>query len=83
MWLALFLRPFPYTLTMRRLVTLLLLGALVVLMTGCYKSVFDANEPRTQFETYDRLRNRYTPLEETDVFGNKRPALRARLQNRD
>jgi hypothetical protein len=46
---------------------------------GCYKPLFPADSPRNQFETYDRLRQRYVPLEEPDVFGNPRPALRARL----
>lgn len=46
---------------------------------GCQKVLFDRNAPRTQFETHDRLRQRYIPLEEEDVFGNPQPALRARL----
>ncbi len=46
---------------------------------GCQKVLFDQKSPRTQFETHDRLRQRYVPLEEEDVFGNPQPALRARL----
>lgn len=46
---------------------------------GCYKPLFPRDAPRTQYETYDRMRSRYTPLEEPDVFGNPQPALRARL----
>lgn len=46
---------------------------------GCQKVLFDKKAPRTQFETHDRLRQRYIPLEEEDVFGNPQPALRARL----
>lgn len=49
------------------------------MLGGCYKPLFPADSPRNQFETYDRLRQRYVPLEEPDVFGNPRPALRARL----
>jgi hypothetical protein len=58
-----------------------LLGVLasVIAMTGCQKVLFDKKSPRTQFETHDRLRQRYVPLEEEDVFGNPQPALRARL----
>jgi hypothetical protein len=48
-------------------------------LCGCVKPLFPKNAPRTQFETYDRMRNSYTPLEEPDVFGNPQPALRARL----
>jgi len=47
--------------------------------TGCIKPLFPESAPRTQFETYDRMRSRYVPLEEPDVFGVPRPALRARL----
>jgi hypothetical protein len=46
---------------------------------GCNKPLFPENSARTQFETYDRLRQQSTPLEEEDEFGQKRPALRARL----
>jgi len=51
----------------------------VLAIGGCYKPVFPPNQPRTQFETYDRQRARIAPLEEPDVFGTPQPALRARL----
>jgi hypothetical protein len=57
--------------------TLAMLAA--ALCTGCNKPLFPENSARTQFETYDRLRQQSTPLEEEDEFGQKRPALRARL----
>lgn len=47
--------------------------------TGCQRALFKKDLPRTQFEAYDRMRNRFVPLEEPDVFGNPQPALRARL----
>ena len=59
---------------------LLAIGGLC--LTGCQKSLFPRDAPRTQFEAHDRLHNRYTPLEEPDVFGHARPALRARLTPR-
>ena len=65
---------------MRRVVArLVLIGLAMLCLGGCYKPLFPKNAPRTQFETYDRMRNRYRPLEEPDVFGNPKPALRARL----
>jgi hypothetical protein len=64
---------------MRRSAAAVLLVLTVPALVGCQRSLFPKNTPRTQYETYDRLRNRYTPLEETDVFGQPRPALRARL----
>lgn len=59
-----------------------LIVCLVVMTTtslGCHRSLFPSNTPRTQYETYDRMRSRYVPLEEPDVFGNPQPALRSRL----
>lgn len=65
-------------------VTKVLCGVMAVVVvalgaSGCQKVLFDRKSPRTQFETHDRLRQRYVPLEEEDVFGNPQPALRARL----
>lgn len=60
---------------------LALLG--VVLLAGCQKALFPENEPRTQFESYDRARSGYIPLEEPDVFGKPKPALRSRLTRPD
>jgi hypothetical protein len=61
----------------RAAVTTLLLA--IILLAGCQTALFPKNAPRTQFETYDRMRQRYIPSEEPDVFGNPQPALRARL----
>ena len=63
---------------MRRLSLLILLLAAGSLC-GCQRVLFPKDQPRTQYETYDRMRNGYMPLEEPDVFGNPQPALRARL----
>ena len=51
----------------------------VVASSGCQKMLFKKTDTRTQFETHDRLRQRYIPLEEQNVFGEPQPALRARL----
>lgn len=51
----------------------------VLFASGCQRALFPKKEPRTQFETYDRMRQRYVPLEAPDVFGEPKPALRARL----
>jgi len=53
--------------------------AATTLATGCVKSLFPSDMPRNQFETHDRMRQAYTPLEEPDVFGTPQPALRVRL----
>ena len=59
---------------------IVLLG--VVLLAGCQRALFPDNEPRTQFEVYDRMQSGYVPLEEPDVFGQPQPALRNRLTQR-
>ncbi len=73
----------------RRCRCLLKLGSLLAAcaaslsLGGCYKPLFPPETPRTQFETYDRMRSRYVPLEEPDVFGTPQPALRARLSRQE
>lgn len=58
---------------------LMVLVAASTMAGGCQKSLFPENQPRTQFEAYEIMRQRYVPLEEPDVFGTPRPAIRARL----
>jgi hypothetical protein len=55
----------------------------IVVLGGCQRALFPSDLPRSQFETYDRMRQRYVPLEEPDVFGTPQPALRARLGAQD
>ncbi len=64
---------------MRRTGLLLMLLGILLTAGGCYKPLFPETASRTQFETYDLMRQRYVPTEEPDVFGNPQPALRARL----
>ena len=51
------------------------------LLGGCHKVLFPKKEPRSQFENYDNMRQKYVPMEVPDVFGKPQPALRQRLQN--
>lgn len=48
-------------------------------VTGCQKRLFPLDSPRTQYDLYDRLRNRYRPQQIEDEFGQPQPALRERL----
>lgn len=58
----------------------LLIGAVALgSSAGCQQVLFPRKEPRTQYEQYDRMRQRNAPIEEPDVFGNPQPALRQRL----
>ena len=68
--------------------SLLTIGALTPFLiglplTGCHRTLFSKDAPRTQFETYDLQRVGYVPLEQPDVFGRPQPALRARLMAPD
>ena len=56
-----------------------LLLATGALLAGCQKTLFPKDVNRTQFESHDRMRRGFTPLQEPDVFGNPQPALRQRL----
>lgn len=59
------------------------LVAAVVGIAGCQKPLFPPDTPRTPFELHDKMRDRYRPTEEPDVFGKPQPALRARLGRQD
>ncbi len=61
-----------------RLVPLVVVAS-VLTTTGCQRKLFGPNEPRTQFETYDRMRQQDAVTEEPDLYGRTQPALRARL----
>lgn len=62
-----------------RLPLVVLLAATVLGVGGCIKPLFPEDKPRTQFDSYNKMRSRYIPTEELDAFGTPRPALRARL----
>ena len=64
---------------MHRLLLGMLLAMVVSSSFGCQRRLFPKDSPRTQFETYDRMRQKFVPLEQVDVFGEPKPALRARL----
>ena len=59
------------------LVALPVLAALA--LPGCVKPLFPRNEPRSQFESYDIVRNQNQPLYVFDEFGRQQPNLRGRL----
>lgn len=52
---------------------------LCTLAGGCQKPLFPEKDARSQFETYDALRQQNQQLVVPDEFGNPQPALRARL----
>lgn len=65
---------------MRATQVAILMAALGVLaLPGCQKSPFSKELPRTPYERYQLLRGDAPPVYELDTYGNRRPALRARL----
>jgi hypothetical protein len=65
----------------RGLAVALVLLAATPALGGCHKVLFPKKEPRSQFENYDNMRQKYVPMEVPDVFGKPQPALRQRLQS--
>jgi hypothetical protein len=46
---------------------------------GCQTAVFLPDEPRSQFDRLDQVRERRAPAFVTDEFGSRRPNIRGRL----
>lgn len=66
-----------------KLLVAITLMVIVLSASGCQRTLFPSNEPRTQFDVHERMRDPYIQLEEPDEFGRPQPALRTRLSHRD
>ena len=53
---------------------LLFMGAL-----GCQEQIFVPDEPRSQYDRFDAVRDQRAPTHIEDEFGNRRPNMRGRL----
>jgi hypothetical protein len=85
----------PDTLPRRHLRTLLathalragLCSALAVCMlpfiTGCREPLLTPDEPRSQYDRFDAVRDRRAPSYVFDEFGRRKPNIRARLVTGD
>jgi len=49
------------------------------LSAGCQDQLFPPNEPRSQYDRFDAVRDRRPEAYLEDEFGNRRPNLRGRL----
>lgn len=63
-------------------------GALLVLAcipcwSGCTKPLLSPDEPRSQYDRYDAVRNQYASQYTEDEYGRRRPNLRARLSPKE
>ena len=64
----------------RRWPAFLLASALTLLsVTGCGEQLFPPDQPRSQYDRFDAVRDQRAPATIEDEFGNKRPNLRGRL----
>lgn len=52
---------------------------LALALPGCVRPLFPKDEVRSQYETYDLVRNQYEPDYIYDEYGRKTPNLRGRL----
>lgn len=52
------------------------------MLGGCQKVLLSPNEERTQYDRYDKVRNRFSPQYVEDEFGHRTPNLRGRLTPR-
>ena len=57
----------------------LILGLGVVASSGCRSRLFARDEPRSQFQAYDEIRNQHEPQVILDAYGRPKPNLRGRL----
>ena len=48
-------------------------------LSGCADPLLTPDEPRSQFDRYDAIRDQRAPSYVDDEFGRKRPNLRGRL----
>lgn len=53
--------------------------ALAALAPGCATPLFPRDQPRSQYESYDTVRNQAAPRYRYDEFGRATPNLRGRL----
>ena len=64
---------------MRRWICTIIVASASMGLSGCEKPLFPDHVGRTQYERYDRQRDRYVPAEQLNAYGGAEPALRARL----
>ena len=57
----------------------LMAAAAFGVMTGCQEPLFRAEEPRSQYDRFDAVREQRAPSFVMDEFGRKRPNVRSRL----
>lgn len=62
-----------------RSVVVAALCASALALVGCEKPIFSPDEPRSQYDRLDKVRNQSEPSYLPDEFGNLKPNLTGRL----
>lgn len=64
---------------LRPALALSLLAGAALVTAGCAKPLFPRDRARSQYESYDAVRNQAAPRYRFDEFGRSTPNLRGRL----
>lgn len=75
--------PNPFLARPRRSAALLAVAAALSLLPACGKPLLSPTDERSQFDRYDRVRNKYASQYREDEYGRQTPNLRARLSPKD
>lgn len=62
-----------------RVMLLAIPAAVLLVLGGCEKPVFTPDEPRSQYDRFDAIRDQRAPSYVFDEFGARRPNIRQRL----
>ncbi|MGH7132872.1 MAG: hypothetical protein ACREJO_13100 [Phycisphaerales bacterium] len=73
------MRPSPTFCPKRRLVPGLATLATLMALAGCTKPLLAPDEPRSQYDNYDKIRSQYQDQNTEDLYGRSKPNLRGRL----
>lgn len=65
------------------LLILLALSAAHAPLAGCAKPLLSPTDERTQYDRYDRVRNKFAQQYIEDEYGRRQPNLRGRLSPKD
>jgi hypothetical protein len=65
-----------------RALTLLLLAGVALANVGCQRQLFPDDEPRSQFDRFNTVRDRRAPRKFENALGESKINLKGRLLNR-
>lgn len=69
------------TATLRKLAAGMLLTGVLCMTGGCSEPLFSPDEPRSQYDRMDRVRERRAAQYYFDEYGDRKPNIRQRLMS--